>query len=183
MLPTNSFCCELLDSAERGELATRILPHKVLLEMTNREHTETTIRKRQLWFVGGAVWQNESHLLKSTIFGRFGRIRGPRRPVGPPNTEDTVVSKNIRALGVLPRRKSTTGMIRLRCGSQRRIWLRHCGGEHVQMASWCRGRGGRIQKGARRRADKRESNLCHEREAAASIATTRESRQSEVRHH
>ena len=83
------------------------LSYREVLERTDSERIETTIRKRQLGFVGALVQQGDSRLSKRVMFGRLAG-QEPKRG-GRPATSWVDCLKNISRPSGRSRAKATDG--------------------------------------------------------------------------
>ena len=79
------------------------LSYRAVLEMTECERVETTIRKRQLWFAGALARQEETRLPRRLMNGRL-TARGPKEAGRPPKQWEDSLQENLRALGAVPRK-------------------------------------------------------------------------------
>ena len=74
-----------------------------MLEMTECERVETTMRKRQLWFAGALVRLEETRIPRCLMNGRL-TARGPKEVGTPPKQWENTLQENQRALGAVPRK-------------------------------------------------------------------------------
>ncbi|CAM9503947.1 unnamed protein product, partial [Sphacelaria rigidula] len=120
--------------------------------MTNCERIKTTIRNCQLCFAGDLVRQKDTRLSQRVMNGRLS-TRGPKEFGRPLKQWEDTLKENLRALGAV---------------NDAYDWVtaaKYLSEWHIE-----------VEKGAEafedtwRRADKRESDRRHKREAAASRA-------------
>ncbi|CAM9978170.1 unnamed protein product, partial [Sphacelaria rigidula] len=81
----------------------KILSYRAVVEMTNCERIETTIRERQLCFAGTLVRQKDTRLPKRVMNGRLS-TRGPKEIGRPSKQWEDTLKENLCALGVVPHR-------------------------------------------------------------------------------
>ena len=140
------------------------LSYREVLERTGSERIETTIRKRQLGFVGALVRQRDSRLSKRIIFGRLA-VQGPKRGGRPATSWVDCLQKNLEAFGAVPRkgkgRKWVAFGVVVKDG---RDWMTAA----KNVGKWHRGveRGAEALDSAWRRADLRQSNVQRQREVS-----------------
>ncbi|CAM9679242.1 unnamed protein product [Sphacelaria rigidula] len=53
----------------KDRMSYRTVSYRAVLELTNGERAETTIRKRQLWFAGALARQDETRIPKRVTHG------------------------------------------------------------------------------------------------------------------
>ena len=140
------------------------LSYREVLERTGSERIETTIRKRQLGFVGALVRQSDSRLSKRIMFGRLA-VQGPKRGGRPATSWVDCLQKNLEAFGAVPRkgkgRKWVAFGVVVKDG---RDWMTAA----KNVGKWHRGveRGAEALDSAWRRADLRQSNVQRQREVS-----------------
>ena len=140
------------------------LAHGKVLERTGSERIETTTRKRQLGFAGALVRQGDLKLSKRVVFGRLA-VQGPKRGGRPATSWVDCLEKNLEDFGAIPRkgigRKRVAFEVVVKDGrdwitAAKNVGIRHRGGE----------RRAETLDNAWRRADLRQSNVRHQREAS-----------------
>ena len=134
----------------KDRIGYKPLSYWEVLERTDSERIETTIRKRQVGFAGALVRQGDSRLSKRVIFGRLA-VQGPKRGGRPPTSWVDYLQKNLEAFGAVPRR------------GKGRKWV-----AFVVVVKWHRGveRGAEALDSAWRRADLRQPNVQRQREVS-----------------
>ena len=141
----------------KDRIGYKLLSYREVLERTGSERIETTIRKRQLGFVGALVRQGDSRLSKRVMFGRLA-VQGPKRGGRPATSWVDCLQKNLEAFGAVPRkgkgRKWVAFGVVVKDG---RDWMTAA----KNMDKWHRGveRGAEALDSAWRRADLRQSNV------------------------
>ncbi|CAN0073094.1 unnamed protein product, partial [Sphacelaria rigidula] len=121
--------------------------------MTNCECIERTIRKRQLWFGGALVQQNDTRLPKRVMNGRL-CTRGPTGADCPPKQREAVPHEGAR-------RKLFVYGVDVNDAYDWVTAAKNLGKWHIEVD-----KGAEEFKGTYRCADKREPDCRHRREAA-----------------
>ena len=139
----------------KDRIGYKPLSYREVLERTDSERIETTIRKRQLGFTGALVRQGDSRLA----------VQGPKRGGRPATSWVDCLQKNLEAFGAVPRkgqgRKWVAFGVVVKDG---RDWMTAA----KNMGKWHRGveRGAEALDSAWRRADLRQSNVQRQREVS-----------------
>ncbi|CAM9709850.1 unnamed protein product [Sphacelaria rigidula] len=84
--------------------------------MANCERSETTMRKRQLWFAGALVRQKDTRLPERVMNGRVS-TRGSKEAGRPPQASGGYPKGTRTCARGCPAQRSPTEVVRLRCRS------------------------------------------------------------------